>query len=63
MPRMKLTKRVIDELQPDAIDKFYWDTDITGLGLKVTPKGRKTFLIQYRPGGRKSPPKLRSRYA
>lgn len=55
MPRMKLTKRVIDELQPEAIDKFYWDTDITGLGLKVTPKGRKTFLVQYRPGGRKSP--------
>ena len=55
MPRMKLTKRVIDELQPEAIDKFYWDTDITGLGLKVTPKGRKTFLIQYRPGGRNSP--------
>ena len=55
MPRIKLTKRAIDDLQPEAIDKFYWDTDITGLGLKVTPKGRKTFLVQYRPGGRRSP--------
>jgi integrase len=55
MPRIKLTKRVIDELQPEAIDKFYWDIDITGLAVKVTPKGRKTFLVQYRPGGRNSP--------
>ena len=55
MPRTKLTKRVIDELEPGPKDAFYWDSDITGLGLKVTPKGRKTFLIQYRPGGRKSP--------
>jgi len=55
MPKLKLTKRAIDELHPDKIDKFYWDTDITGLGLKVTPKGRKSFLVQYRPGGRKSP--------
>jgi integrase len=52
---MKLTNRVIDELKPGPKDTFYWDTDITGLGLKVTPKGRKTFLVQYRPGGRKSP--------
>jgi integrase len=55
MPRIKLTKRVIDDLQPQAIDKFYWDIDITGLAVKVTPKGRKTFLVQYRPGGRKTP--------
>ena len=48
MPRTKLTKRVIDELEPGPKDAFYWDSDITGLGLKVTPKGRKTFLIQYR---------------
>jgi integrase len=36
-------------------DQFYWDTGITGLALKVTPKGKKTFLVQYRPGGRGTP--------
>ena len=55
MPKAKLTKRLIDDLQPGLKDAFYWDTDITGLALKVTPKGKKTFLVQYRPGGRKSP--------
>ena len=55
MPKMKLTKHAVDEIQPDSIDKYYWDSEITGLGLKVTPRGRKTFLVQYRPGGRKTP--------
>ena len=55
MPRTKLTKHVIDDLEPEDKDQFYWDTDITGLALKVTPKGKKTFLVQYRPGGRGTP--------
>ena len=55
MPRMKLTKRLIDDLQPGPKDAFYWDADITGLAVKVTPKGNKTFLVQYRPGGRGTP--------
>lgn len=55
MPKIKLSKRVIDELKPMEKDQFYWDTGITGLALKVTPKGKKTFLVQYRPGGRGTP--------
>ena len=55
MPTVKLTKRLIDELAPGDKDAFYWDSDVTGLAVKVTPKGRKTFLVQYRPGGRGTP--------
>ena len=55
MPKIKLSKRVIEELEPMEKDQFYWDTGITGLALKVTPKGKKTFLVQYRPGGRGTP--------
>ena len=55
MPKTKLSKRVIEELEPMEKDQFYWDTGITGLALKVTPKGKKTFLVQYRPGGRGTP--------
>ncbi len=55
MPTIKLTKRVIDELQADPKDVFYWDTDITGLAVKVTPKNKKTFVVQYRVGGRGTP--------
>lgn len=55
MPKMKLTKRAIDDLKPGDKDAFFWDADITGLAVKVTPKGKKTFMVQYRPGGRGSP--------
>jgi integrase len=55
MARLKLTKRVIDDIQPGDKDSYYWDTDVTGLALKVTPKGRKTFFVQYRAGGRGAP--------
>ena len=47
----KLTKSHIDDLEPQAADKIYWDADIKGFGLKVTPKGRKVFLVQHRPKG------------
>ncbi|MBL6934275.1 MAG: integrase arm-type DNA-binding domain-containing protein [Alphaproteobacteria bacterium] len=55
MPTIKLTKRKIDTLKPGPKDVFYWDAEIKGFGLKVTPKGKKTFLVQYRPGGRHTP--------
>lgn len=55
MPKLKLTKRAIDDLRPGDTDQFYWDTDVTGLAVKVSPKGKKTFMVQYRPGGRGTP--------
>lgn len=51
MPR--ITKRVVDAAQKQAKDSYIWDDELTGFGLKVTPAGRKVFLIQYRlPRGR-----------
>ena len=55
MAKLKLTKRAIDAIEPSDKEQFYWDTDTTGLALKVTPAGKKTFLVQYRPGGRGTP--------
>jgi integrase len=34
-------------------DTYLWDDDLTGFGLKITPAGRKVYLVQYRIGGRK----------
>jgi hypothetical protein len=48
MPKIHLTKSVIDQLVPGAKDVIHWDDSVPGFGLKVTPKGRKVFLVLYR---------------
>ena len=51
MPRLKLTKSAIDALTTPAKDIVYWDSGCPGFGVKVTPKGRKVFIVLYRTGG------------
>jgi integrase len=51
MPRVKLTKSAIDALRTPAEDTVYWDAGCPGFGVKVTPKGRKVFIVLYRVGG------------
>ena len=51
MPRLKLTKSAIDALPTPTTDTVYWDAAAPGFGLKVTPKGRKVFVVLYRTGG------------
>ena len=51
MPRIKLTKSVIDALPTTKSDVVYWDAASPGFGMKVTPKGRKVFIVLYRTGG------------
>lgn len=62
MPRDKITKRTLDAAQAGERDYFVWDTSFTGFGFKVTPKGRKTFIYQYRlpmPGEAAQTPPVR----
>lgn len=48
----KLTKTLVDNSEPAAKDRFIYDDAITGFGLKVTPAGRKVFVLDYRAGRR-----------
>ncbi|QYI99721.1 tyrosine-type recombinase/integrase [Thalassovita mediterranea] len=48
----KITKRSVDALAAKDRDYFLWDTQIPGFGVRVSPKGRKTYTVQYRLGGR-----------
>jgi len=49
MPKMKLSKRVIDGLEPPSKgDLVVWDATLSGFGVRVKPTGRKTYFIQYR---------------
>src|SRR6476661_4495873 len=51
MPRLRLTKSAIDALPTSKSDVVYWDAGFPGFGVKVTPKGRKVFIVLYRAGG------------
>lgn len=48
----RLTKRIVDSLKPKTKDYFVWDAELKGFGVRVSPKGKKTFLVQYRASGR-----------
>ncbi len=52
--KARITKSFIDRLKPGGKDVFVYDTELKGFGLKVTPKGKKTFFVQYRLGGRET---------
>src|SRR5712691_373601 len=51
MPRIKMTKSNIDALPIGKSDVVYWDAGCPGFGIKVTPTGRKVFIVIYRTGG------------
>jgi len=48
----KITKRSIDAMKQKSKDTFLWDAELRGFGLRVSPHGKKTFILQYRSGGR-----------
>ena len=59
MPRISVTKKFIDQLDiPENIQVFH-DTKVTGLQLRVSPKGSKTFYLYFRTkSGKQKRPKL-----
>ena len=50
--RIKLTKRTVDRLESDGRERFYWDTELPGFGLRIRASGRKYFIVQFRAKGR-----------
>lgn len=45
--RIKITRNTIDQLKPDRRDKFLWDAEVRGLGVKVSSTGTKRWVFQY----------------
>ena len=59
MPSIKLTKNVVDTAKPAARDYEIRDTIVPGFMCKITPAGRKTFMLSYRtPTGERRKPAL-----
>lgn len=54
MERSKLTKRAVDGAGPQATRYVLWDAEVPGFGLRVTPAGKKTYVLKYRVGGGRS---------
>ncbi len=52
MPNGRITKRSIDALQAEGSDYYFWDTDLKGFGCRVRKTGARSFIAQYRIGGR-----------
>lgn len=52
MARGRINKSSVDKVQPGTAEAMLWDDRIAGFGLKVMPSGAKSYLFQYRLGGR-----------
>lgn len=48
----KLSKRVVDQAESAESDYFIWDDELPGFGLRVFASGKRSYLVQYRAGGR-----------
>jgi integrase len=55
MPSARITKRAVDALPASSKETFLWDDELRGFGLRVSAKGAKSYVLQYRMGGREAP--------
>lgn len=49
---VRLTKRAVDNLQVADEARIFYDSEVKGFGPRLTPAGVKTFIVEYRRGGR-----------
>lgn len=56
LARGKITKRAVDAVvappQGSNARTYLWDDEVKGFGLMVTDKGHRSYVLQYRIGGR-----------
>ena len=44
----KLTKRLVEGVQPGSSDTIVWDSILPGFGVRLWPSGRRVYVLQYR---------------
>lgn len=50
-----ISKDTVDKLAVGTKEHCLWDSRLKGFGVKVTPNGSKSYLVQYRTGGAGTP--------
>jgi integrase len=56
MTAQRITKRMVDALQPNGTEFTAWDDSVSGFGVRVRPTGAKSYVVIYRAGtGRGAP--------
>jgi integrase len=58
----KLTTEFVRKTKPTDRDQFFWESRLSGFGLRVKPSGVKSFLIQYRNSSGQSKRKTIGRF-
>ena len=59
MPKVNLTKKLIDNFDSKKNEQVFYDTKITGLHLKISPSGKKIYYLYFRTKcGEQKRPKL-----
>jgi integrase len=48
MAKQKLSKTVIERIEPGVQDLVIWDEAVEGFGVRVKPTGVKSYIVQYR---------------
>jgi hypothetical protein len=52
MPTIKLTQIAVERLRPaDGKETTFNDNQLPGFGVRVSPRGRKTWVARYRVAG------------
>src|SRR5262249_23865398 len=52
----RITKRVIDGLEPQASEFAVWDSKMPGFGVRVRPTGAMSYVVVYRAGSGRGAP-------
>ena len=50
MAKTTFTVKWIEGLKPGPAERWYWDQEHRGLGLRLNTKGEAWFVVQYRVG-------------
>lgn len=51
MPRMKLSRSIIEKAAAEDREVVLWDVQLPGFGVRIKPSGSKSYVVQYRTRG------------